>query len=601
MTRQSRTQARITKLVGVVAVVALAMGLSGSRTIEGQEDDSGESGLHRANPCNGAPEPPGNANGIERRCGSGSSSGIAKGDFNGDGVADLAIGIPGKDVSFQTFTRSVVMQDAGAVQIVYGTASDGLLPTGNATTPESLLLTEARSSVLAPNSPDREAEPGDQFGFSLASGDFDHDGFSDLAVGIPGERVGSLLVGAVAVFKGSATGLGAMNQFFSASVFYPAGVTTGNPHAAGSLTWGDFNHDGFGDLAVASEFTSDFVTQQAQATILFGSLTGLSVTGKQQLVVETALLDRHSTAPLALTAGDFNRDGFFDLVAGAPFADSVGNGFVSAGRVHILPGSATGLSLATRASFDESTSGVPSDPVANEKFGSAFGVGDFNGDSFDDLAIGIPGENFSTSQTPGGGGVIVIPGSFFGLQAVGTPGPSSMGGGGAFGSALAAGDFDGDGFKDLAVGSPFAGFNFFVSGTGQPAQFIAGGAVEVIFGGLNGLARTGGRAPQVLTQQSPTGSGLPANVIALSGKIESGDGFGSSLTAWNFGHSSRADLAIGVPFEAVGTLAGAGAVNVAYGVTGTGMSATNTQLFTGNTTGFNTQAVAGDHMGLTVY
>jgi hypothetical protein len=602
MTRRSIAQARITQLVGWLGAVALATGLSGSKVVSGQEE-SGESGLHRANPCLLAPEPLGQAKGIERRCGGGSSSGIAKGDFNGDGVADLAIGIPGKDVSFHTFTRSVMMNDAGAVQVIYGTAADGLLPAGNATTPASVLLTEAKSVVLAPNSPDREAEPSDQFGFAVAAGDFDHDGFSDLAVGIPGERAGgTTAVGAVAVFKGSSAGLGAMSQFFGPSVFASV-ANPGNPRGAFSLTWGDFNNDTFGDLAVASEFTTDFTTQQAQVTVLFGSLnTGLSVTGKQQFVVDTALLDRHSTAGLALTAGDFNRDGFFDLVAGAPFADAAGGAFLSAGRVHILPGSGTGLSLATRVTFDENSTNVPSDPNTNEQFGAAFGVGDFNGDTFDDLAIGVPFETATVggNLTPSSGGVVVIPGSFFGLQSAGLPGASLLTRNGQGGFALAAGDFDGDGIKDLAIGAPNGRFSLFIAGLSQPAQFVTSGLVEVVFGTASGLSRTAGRAPQLLTQQAPA-TGLPAGTLQLSGQMENGDAFGSSLTAWNFGHSSRQDLAIGVPFEAVGTLAGAGAVNVAYGVTGTGLSTSNTQIFTENTAGLNNAAFAGDHFGLTVY
>jgi hypothetical protein len=586
-----------------LAALAVAVGLYGSLTLRADREEPGQGAEQRADPCDHMPGPAGRADGIERRCGAGSSSGIAKGDFNGDGVADLAIGIPGKDVTFNGLFGPRLITDAGAVQIIYGTAADGLLPAGNATTPGSDLLTEVSSVVLFPENPDKQVEANDQFGFALASGDFDHDGFSDLAVGIPGEKISSgPAVGGLAVFKGSASGLGAMSQFFGPSVFYPSGVGTGNPHAAGSLTWGDFNRDGFGDLAVASEFTSDFVTQQSQVTILFGSLTGLSVTGKQQLVVDTALLDRHSNASLALTAGDFNRDGFFDLVAGAPFADAVGSGFVSAGRAHILPGSATGLSLATRVSFDESTAGVPSDPNVGEQFGAAFGVGDFNGDTFDDLAIGVPFESATAggNLSPASGGVVMIPGSFFGLQSVGTPGALILARNGQGGFALAAGDFDGDGIKDLAIGAPNGRFSLFVNGTSQPTQFVTSGLVEVVFGTVSGLSRTVGRAPQLFTQQAPA-QGLPTNVTQLSGVMENGDAFGSSLTAWNFGHSSRADLAIGVPFEAVGTVAGAGAVNVVYGVTNTGLSATNTQLFTENTTGLHNSAVAGDHFGLTVY
>jgi len=82
--------------------------------------------------------------------------------------------------------------------------------------------------------------------------------------------------------------------------------------------------------------------------------------------------------------------------------------------------------------------------------------------------------------------------------------------------------------------------------------------------------------------------------------IEAGDRFGSSLTAWNFGRSTRPDLAIGVPFEALGTVAEAGAVQLVYG-SSTGLTATGAQLWSENSAGLGTIAAAGDHFGLTVY
>src|SRR5438093_5535825 len=56
----------------------------------------GQSGVHRDDPCDQLPDPTGKALGIDKKCPQGGgSSGVAKGDFNGDGFADLAIGEPG--------------------------------------------------------------------------------------------------------------------------------------------------------------------------------------------------------------------------------------------------------------------------------------------------------------------------------------------------------------------------------------------------------------------------------------------------------------------------------------------------------------------------
>ena len=69
--------------------------------------------------------------------------------------------------------------DAGAVNVLYGSAGG---------------LTAAGRPALAPGQPrrHRRAEAGDLFGSALAAGDFDGDGFDDLAVGVPDEDVGDV-------------------------------------------------------------------------------------------------------------------------------------------------------------------------------------------------------------------------------------------------------------------------------------------------------------------------------------------------------------------------------------------------------------------------
>ena len=121
---------------------------------------------------------------------------MASGDFDGDGTDDLAIGVPDEDVSGGT--------NGGAVHIIYGTG-EGLSATNDE------FLTQNTSGV--------PGEPGssDRFGFALMAGNFNNDGFTDLAIGIPGERLNSNSgAGGVNIAYGETDGFGAaVHQFWS--------------------------------------------------------------------------------------------------------------------------------------------------------------------------------------------------------------------------------------------------------------------------------------------------------------------------------------------------------------------------------------------------
>ena len=111
--------------------------------------------------------------------------------MNGDGYADLAIGVP--------FERVINSNSAGAVITLYGSASGLQAPASGALV--SQLWTQASTANFGP------VEGGDQFGSALASGDFNGDGFKDLAIGAPGEDLTPIDAGVVDVIYGTAAGL----------------------------------------------------------------------------------------------------------------------------------------------------------------------------------------------------------------------------------------------------------------------------------------------------------------------------------------------------------------------------------------------------------
>jgi len=147
---------------------------------------------------------------------------LASGDFNNDGLDDLAAGAPFEDVGS--------IPEAGAVSALYGTPAR--LSTAGAQT-----FTQVGGAV----------EPGDRFGDALATGHFDNDAFADLAAGAPDESVGSAIgAGAVSVLFGSAGRLSSSGgQLFtqnSAGVpsvaevvdSFGAALATGDPGPAGA-------------------------------------------------------------------------------------------------------------------------------------------------------------------------------------------------------------------------------------------------------------------------------------------------------------------------------------------------------------------------------
>ncbi|MGK5692827.1 FG-GAP repeat protein [Streptomyces sp. URMC 128] len=167
-------------------------------------------------------------------------------------------------------------------------------------------------------------------------------------------------------------------------------------------------------------------------------------------VLLTALPATAATAaPVTGPTADFNGDGYGDVAFAAPYAKVDGKGM--AGYVAVVYGGASGLDPAKRTVVSQNTTGVPGAAEAEDTFGDALAVADLDGDGYTDLAVGASGEDVGTDGD--GGSVTVLWGSASGLKNGTTVKDPAVSGHDNWGRLLTAGDFDGDGKKDLAVGT----------------------------------------------------------------------------------------------------------------------------------------------------
>jgi glucose/arabinose dehydrogenase len=345
-----------------------------------------------------------NVHGAAAESGDRFGSSVAYGDVDGDGIADVVVGSPREGVSGSA--------QSGGVTLICGR-------TNGVQRRSSQTFTQAGSVAGA-------AEAGDHFGQAVALADFDGDGYDDLAVGAPDEGVaGRARAGAVTIMYGTPAGLTTENS----KAFSQAGKVGGSLEAGdrfgSALAVGDFNGDGFADLAIGSP--RETVKGRANAgavTIMFGRADGLRSANSQYFTQsgkvpgDNGAGDRFGSV---LAAGDFNNDGNDDLAIGIP-NENLG-GATNAGAVVILRGSNSGLTT-NGSSIHSQAGAVPGSSETGDNFGSALAAGDFDNDGDDDLAVGSAGEDNNAGRVVtfnGSGGGLSFDASF----AAGTSLPGS--------------------------------------------------------------------------------------------------------------------------------------------------------------------------------
>ncbi|MFI9809593.1 FG-GAP and VCBS repeat-containing protein [Streptomyces sp. NPDC052301] len=409
---------------------------------------------------------------------------VAKADFNGDGIGDVATSAAGAYVNGQ--------KNAGQVVVLYGSAS-------GVTSTERTTISQNTSG--APGT----AEAGDFFGAETAYADFNGDGYDDLAVGAPDEKVGTdTNGGGLAIFWGSKSGLTGK------------GINVPDPAASSHDFWGkdlaagDFDGDGRADLVVGSSSSTLYLYKGGFTTTgSYGSRT----TVKPPIVSGT---NDDPFGPMSLTAGDVNGDGRTDLVVDG-YETQTKYGW---NTNYWLPGSSSGLSGSTAKAL---------------KPGIVTAIGDINGDGFGDIVSGAGWDAETASDgTPvpdssDGGRVNVTYGSASGpastagiSQNTGSvPGTSEKGD--SFGWDLDLGDINGDGYQDLVVSSPDEDIDG-VTNTGM---------VTVLYGSASGVNTASGA------------QSFEQNTAGVPGSSEKSDLFGADVKLDDVTGDGKADLVVG--------------------------------------------------------
>ena len=158
---------------------------------------------------------------------------------------------------------------------------------------------------------------------------------------------------------------------------------------------GDINGDGLADLIIgAPEAGPDGREDAGSAYVIFGKTSGWSNIDLANLApgdgfrIDGAAAG-DNTGYSVSSAGDFNGDGYDDLIIGAPYAND------RAGSAYVIFGKAPGFGDIDLANFSAADGfridGVPGYLVGGQAGHAVASAGDVDGDGYSDLVVGVPG------------------------------------------------------------------------------------------------------------------------------------------------------------------------------------------------------------------
>ena len=323
------------------------------------------------------------------------------GDVNGDGFDDVVVGAKNYD---------------------------------NGTTNEGRAFLYLGSSTGLSTSADWTAESnqGDaNFGTVSSAGDVNGDGYDDVLVGAHNYDNGETNEGRAYLYLGSSTGL-------STTADWTAEGNQGSANFADSLSSaGDVNRDGYNDVIVGAKNYDNGELNEGRAFLYYGSSKGLSTTA--DWTAEGNQGGAHFGVDV--NAGDFNGDGFDDVIVGA---NDYNNGEMLEGSVFLYMGSSTGPSTTPDWTAESNQ--------AYANFGiSVATAGDVNGDGYDDVFVGA--NEYDNGESDEGGSFLYLGSSTGPSTSVDWIAESNQVGANFGKSVGGASDVNGDGYDDLIVGA----------------------------------------------------------------------------------------------------------------------------------------------------
>jgi hypothetical protein len=458
------------------------------------------------------------------------------GDVNGDGYADVLVGWPHWGGSEQ-----------GRAIVYLGSAGGVTASTWNYQNPQA----------------------GARFGHDAeCAGDVNGDGYSDIVIGA--QQGGTSAEGQSFLFYGSPQG--PMDQALWVAVGAQASAQFGD--ALG--TAGDVNGDGYSDIAVAAKLFDDPDISEGRVAVWHGSS---DAPGK---VLDWRGEENQELAEYghALALGDFNGDGYADIVAGTGKWDGIAG--ADCGKVWAY----YGRDSAPPTTADWTEEGT----AASQRFGDAVACAlDVDNDGYDDLLVGAPLQG-------GRGAAHLYRGSAGGLE----PAPSwstyGVSAGEQYGFSVSrAGDVNGDGYADVIIGAPsYTGsrpqegrahvFHGSASGLGATAAWtVTGGQTGAQLGfavctagdvNADGYSDVLVGAPLYDAPEQDEGiarvyvgssSGVRTDPVWTGDSDQAGAQFGFSVTtSGDVNGDAHSDVAVGAPFFDAGN-ADAGKVSVYAG------------------------------------